>query len=61
MLCWPFSTVAESTDGRLKCFVSINVKVSGLEDPACWSLAAKREVGCPLDCCCCPLAATLLC
>ena len=61
MLCWLSSPVAEATDGGMKCFVSINVKVSGLEGPACWSAMTRKEVGCPLDCCCCPLLATWFC
>ena len=31
MLCWLSSPVAKVTDGGLKCFVCVNVKVSGLE------------------------------
>ena len=37
MLCWLSSPVAEVTDGGLKYFVGINVNVSGLVGPACWS------------------------
>ena len=35
MLYWLSSSVAEATDGGLKCFVSVEVNVSGLEGPAC--------------------------
>ena len=37
-----------------------NVKVSGLEGQACWPSTTRKEVGCPLVCCCCPLVATWL-
>ena len=37
------------------CFVGVNMKVSGLKGPVCWSPMARKEVGCPLDCCCYPL------
>ena len=46
---------------KLKFFISVNVKVSGLEGPACWSSMTRKEVDCPLDCCCCPLLVTVLC
>ena len=45
--------MAEATDGQLKYFVGVSVKVSGLEGPDCWS--ATEEGGCPLGCCCPPL------
>ena len=50
MLCGLFSPVAEATDGGLKCFLGINVNVSGLEGPACWLSMTRKEVGCPHDC-----------
>ena len=50
--------VAEVTGVGLKCFVSAYVKVSG---PACWSSTTRKEVGCPLVFCCCPLVTTWLC
>ena len=37
----------EAADGGLKCFVSVNVNISGLEGPTCWSLRTRKEVGCP--------------
>ena len=37
--------VAEATDGELKCFIRVSVKVSGLEGPGCWSLTTTKEVG----------------
>ena len=46
------SPVAEATDGRLKCFVGVNVKVSIFEGLACWSPTTTKEVSCPLGCCC---------
>ena len=58
MLCWLSSPVAEATDGKLKCFVGVNVKVSGLEGPACWLSMTTKEVDCPLVCCFCLLVAT---
>ena len=36
MLCWLSSPVAEATDGKLKCFVGVNVKVSGLQGWMIW-------------------------
>ena len=36
MLCELSLHVAEATDGGLKCFISVSVKESGLEGPACW-------------------------
>ena len=47
MLCWLSLPVAEATDGGLKSFIGVTVKVSGLEDPACWSSMTTKEVGCP--------------
>ena len=61
MLCWLSSSVAEANDKWLKCFVGINVKVSGLEGPAFWVSTTRKEVSCPQDCCCCPLVVTWLC
>ena len=61
LLCWLSSPVAEATDGGLKCFVGVNENVSGLEGSPCWLSTTKKEVGCPLDCCCCLLLATWLC
>ena len=58
MFCWLSSPVAEATDGGLKC---LKVIISGLQDPVCWSSTTRKEVGDLLDCCCCPLVATLLC
>ena len=52
MLCWLSLRVAVATDGGLKCFVNVNVNVSGLEGLACWSSMNRKEVGSPLDCCC---------
>ena len=37
------------------------MKVSDLEGAACWLSTTRKEVGYPLDCCCCPLVATWLC
>ena len=59
--CTGFSPVAEATDGGLKGFICVKVNVIGLEGPACWSSMTMKEVGCPLDCCCCPLLATWFC
>ena len=53
--------VTETTGGTLKCFVGVNVKVSGLEGPACLSLVMMKKIGCPLDCFCCPMVVTWLC
>ena len=62
MLCWLSSPVPEATDRGLKCFVCVKVNISGLEGPACrWSSIIMKEVGCPLECCFCPLLATWLC
>ena len=61
LLCSHSSPVEEATDGGLKCFTGVNVKVSGLEGQACWSSATRKEVAYPLDCCFCPLVATWLC
>ena len=61
MLCWLSTPVAETTDGGLKCFVGVSVNVSGLEGKVCGLSTTKKEVNCPLDCCCCPLLATWLC
>ena len=54
---WLSSPVAEVTDGGLKCFIVVSVKVRGLEGLGCWSSTTIEEVGCPLGRCC-PLAAT---
>ena len=35
----------------------VNMNVSGLEGPACWSSMTRKEVGYPLDSCCCVLLA----
>ena len=51
----------ENGCGGLKCFVSINVKLSDLEGPVCWLSVTRKEVGCLLVCCCCPLVDILLC
>ena len=48
MWCCLSSNVAEATDGGLKCFVGVSVKVSSLEGPGCWSSTTTKEVGCPL-------------
>ena len=61
MLCGLSSPVADAIDGGLNYFVKVNMKVSGLEGPACWSSTTGKEVSCPLDCCCCSLFATWLC
>ena len=39
----------------------VNMNISSLEGRVCWSSMTRMEVGCPLDCCCCPLLATWLC
>ena len=41
-----------------ECFIVVNVKVSGLESPACWLSMTRKEVGCPRDCCSCTLVET---
>ena len=41
-----------------KCFIRVNVKISNLEGPPCWLSTTRKEVGCSLDCCCCPLGWT---
>ena len=48
MLCELSSPVAEATDGGLKCFFGVCVKVNGPKDPVCWSSTTMKEVGCPL-------------
>ena len=55
MLCLTILLLAEVTDGRLmlrRGFVGVSVKVSGLEGPAYCSSTTRKEVGCPLGCCC---------
>ena len=42
MLCGLSLPVADATNNGLKCFVGINVKVSGLEGPACWSSTTRK-------------------
>ena len=58
MLCWLCLPVSEATDGGFKNFAGVKMNVSGLEGLACW-LSTMKEVGCPLDCCCCPLLVLL--
>ena len=41
MSCECSSPVAETTDGRLNCFVGLRVKVSSVEGPGCWSSTTK--------------------
>ena len=53
MFCYLSLPVEEATDGGLKYFVDVNVNASGLEGPAYWTSRTTKEVGCPLDCCCC--------
>ena len=36
------SPVVELTDGGLKCFFGVNVKVSGLKGSACWSSTTSK-------------------
>ena len=36
MMCRLCLPVAEATDGGVKCFVGVSVKVSPLEGPGCW-------------------------
>ena len=36
--------MAEATEGGLKCFVGVSVKVSGLEGLACWSSTTRRKL-----------------
>ena len=36
-------SVTEETDSGLNCFVRVNVKVSCLEGPACWSTILERK------------------
>ena len=43
MLCWLSSPVAEATDGGLRCFIRVSVKVSTLEGFACWSTTTRRK------------------
>ena len=50
MLCWLSLPVAEANDGGLKCFVAVNMNVSGLEGPTCGSSMTTKKVGCELDC-----------
>ena len=61
MLCWLSLPVAEASDEGLKCFIGVNVNISGLEGPVCRLSTTTNEVDCPLDCCCCPLLVTWLC
>ena len=58
MLCRLSSPVAEATNGFM-CFIGVNVKVIGLEGPACWSSTTTKEIGCPLGFCC-PLGSAWL-
>ena len=45
MLCLLSLPVAEATDGGLKCFIWVNVMVSGVVGPVCWSSTTRKEVG----------------
>ena len=44
MLCWLSSPVAEATDGRLRCFISVNVNASGLEGPVGDQRLGKKSI-----------------
>ena len=58
---WLSSLIAGATNGGLKCFVGVQVNVSGLEGPACcWPSTTLKEIGCPQDYCCFLLLATWL-
>ena len=57
-LCSLSLPVAEATDGGLKCFVGVNVKLSGLKGPAFWTPMTKKEASCHRVCCCCLLLAS---
>ena len=48
ILCELPLPATEPTDGGLKCFVTVCVKVSGLEGPGCWLSTTTKEVSCPL-------------
>ena len=42
MVFWLSSPVAEATDGGFKCFIGVEVNVSGLVGPACCWLSMKE-------------------
>ena len=51
MLCWLSLSAAEATGGGMKCFISVKVNISGLDEgPAFLSSMTRKEVGSPLDC-----------
>ena len=53
-ICW-FPKKLESPE--MLCWLS-SLVAEATEGPACWSSTNRKEIDCPLVCCCCPLLAT---